>query len=556
MGKELDDLKKAIEAAAVLGESILKKSQMGFDFGAGSAPNPHHVAYTRVNAQGTASSIKAKGAPATPPDHGHMRFAHTDGSGNVDHLHVTKDRVSAGGGPGQRTPMSLGNYMFMHSGGTAANSKKLSDATREAYGKSEGDPQAVLHAIKSVTGDSRWTLHSHDKPTTPAPPTHDGMVAELHDAFQKHDRRGRGGMGISTDHPDYATPEKYLQTAKNILKFKGHERLGKKGANEVHEILKRHIDHMEHQGHDEQPVTIQAGKVDAGYRIRQRPSAEEAHRTLVSSSEQRRQAAAAMVKPTMTTDEIKAAIETQHVSTEDFIGDLKPGGRTTLRTADGKAHKVKIVASRAEASLQREDAHKEFAAALDKEGRTVQTPPPAVAALINQVETAAAGLMSNHAMEPHRAEVEQMVRELHQYPSAGHATAIVARLIDMGQEAQQDKADYERKVTDHVINQARVSNGDAQGIVEVHHMKHPGDIDEHHAKGTDPKEVAKQILAKNNPAPAGPKKAVETMTREELIKEHEAFGHETSRAWSMDTLRHNVNIYRAHGPNAAEKNDW
>lgn len=58
-----DDLKKAI-ALVEQAANILQKSQMAFDF---TVSNPHahdhHVAYTRTNASGTVSNIKAKGAP-------------------------------------------------------------------------------------------------------------------------------------------------------------------------------------------------------------------------------------------------------------------------------------------------------------------------------------------------------------------------------------------------------------------------------------------------------------------------------------------------------------
>lgn len=57
---KLEELQKAIEVAAEHGMVLIKKSQMAFDF---SAPNPHHVAYTRTNASGTVSNIAAKGAP-------------------------------------------------------------------------------------------------------------------------------------------------------------------------------------------------------------------------------------------------------------------------------------------------------------------------------------------------------------------------------------------------------------------------------------------------------------------------------------------------------------
>lgn len=57
---KLEELQKAIEDVAEAGTGMLRKSQMAFDF---SAPNPHHVAYTRTNSSGTVSNIAAKGAP-------------------------------------------------------------------------------------------------------------------------------------------------------------------------------------------------------------------------------------------------------------------------------------------------------------------------------------------------------------------------------------------------------------------------------------------------------------------------------------------------------------
>ena len=61
-----NELQKAIDEAAQAGVLMLRKSQMTFDF---TAPNPHHVAYTRTNASGTVSNIAAKGAPTQKPEH-------------------------------------------------------------------------------------------------------------------------------------------------------------------------------------------------------------------------------------------------------------------------------------------------------------------------------------------------------------------------------------------------------------------------------------------------------------------------------------------------------
>ena len=283
---KIEELRKAIEEACGTGDALLK-SQMGFDFGATTTPNPHHAAYARRNASGTVSQIQAKGAP---------------------------------------------------------------------------------------------------------PPEHHAMVKELHDAFERHDRRGRGGMGIGIEHPDYSTPDKYLQTAKNILMYQGHYRLGAKGRDEVTGILGRHIRQMEPQGHDEQPVTVQTANAGRTHAIPQRP-------TYPAPS-------------SMTTADLHKIIESREAHTEDFIGDLKPGDKTELVWSSGRKQEITIKGSAA-------------------------APSPAVKSLIAQVEKAATNLLTNSAMEPHRPEVEQMISELHKFPSAGHASAIVGRLVDMGLEAQQ-----------------------------------------------------------------------------------------------------------------------
>jgi hypothetical protein len=246
---KFEELSKAIEEAGGTIEGLLRKSQMGFDFGAATTLNPHHAAYARRNARGTVSQIEAKGTPV---------------------------------------------------------------------------------------------------------PEHHAMVKELHDAFERHDKRGRRGMGINTEHPDYSTPEKYLQTAKNILKYRGHERLGVRGRDEVAGILVRHIKQLA-QDHDEQPVTIQAAKVDAGHRI---------------------------------------------------------------------------------------------------------PPSPEVAHLITQVDAAATGLLAHPQMQQHRAEVETMLRELKQYPSARHAKAIIERLKDMGEEVQEPMTidDAKGKITSEWIRKGFHTN--------------------------------------------------------------------------------------------------
>jgi len=409
---KIEELLKAIEDAAQTGPDLLRKSQMGFDFAAPATAtsNPHHAAYTRTNARGTTSQIQAKGAPTQPQDH---------------------------------------------------------------------------HA----------------------------MVKELHDAFEKHDKRGRGGLGISTDHPDYSTPEKYLQTAKNILKYQGHERLGKRGADEVGGMLNRHISELEGSGtapaggpianlhlvpdeglhqlvtglansgdnamlaqvgneiarrkaaaEDEQPVAVQEAKVDAGYRIPQRPTYPAPN--------------------SMTTADIKKIIESREAYTEDFLGDLKAGDKTELVWSSGKKQEITIQGEDAAPLLHgrpdtRHQKYEEGKAAKSagkseranpytdetfenmawhhgwsgdtkSDGSPIDNPypkhqgavvsvAPEIAHLITQVDAAATGLLAHPQMQQHRAEVEQMIHELHQYPSAGHAKAIVERLKDMGEDVSETK---------------------------------------------------------------------------------------------------------------------
>ena len=319
---KIEELRKAIEEACGTGDALLK-SQMGFDFGATTTPNPHHAAYARRNASGTVSQIQAKGAPA---------------------------------------------------------------------------------------------------------PEHHAMVKELHDAFERHDRRGRGGLGISTDHSDYSTPEKYLQTAKNILKYQGHERLGERGADEVGGMLNRHITRLEegkegtaaheaqespaqeakeHDEKDEQPVVVQEVKVDAGYRIPPPPPMLHGRPDTRHQKYEEGKTARTTGKPDSSNPYTEESFENM-AWYHGWSGDTK---------ADGSP--------------------------IDNPYPNHQRPTPAtgpspeVAHLITQVEEAATGLLTHAAMQPHRAEIEQMIRELKQYPSAGHAKAIVERLKDMGEEAKE-----------------------------------------------------------------------------------------------------------------------
>lgn len=129
----------------------------------------HVRAHSRRNKSGSVSVVKEH--EDSRVNHGHMRFTYRDGMGNKNTLHVTAERIRAGGGPDQRTPMGLSNYTFKDPApdGYLAAEKRLKNAIRNAYNTSGGDPQKVLQAIKTATRlHDSWSLHSHDKPV-PAP---------------------------------------------------------------------------------------------------------------------------------------------------------------------------------------------------------------------------------------------------------------------------------------------------------------------------------------------------------------------------------------------------
>ena len=115
------------------------------------------------------ASGKPQAGSSRDQDHGTMRFSYKDRSGNEHRLHVAKDRVWAVGGPDQRTPISLSNYMFMDSGpdGTAAKGARLKESLQAAYHSSKGDPKKVLAALKDATKlQGSWAMHSHEKPAS------------------------------------------------------------------------------------------------------------------------------------------------------------------------------------------------------------------------------------------------------------------------------------------------------------------------------------------------------------------------------------------------------
>jgi len=69
---------------------------------------------------------------------------------------------------------------------------------------------------------------------------HAKMVQELHDVYEHHDKKGRGGLGITTAHPGYATPEKYLKTIEKIRKYKAHASWPKPLQDNLENVLDRH----------------------------------------------------------------------------------------------------------------------------------------------------------------------------------------------------------------------------------------------------------------------------------------------------------------------------
>lgn len=77
-----------------------------------------------------------------------------------------------------------------------------------------------------------------------APPRED-MVNELHDAMERLDRKGRGGLGIQSNSPHFSSKEKHLASLKNMRKFRQHEHWGKAAAKEMDDLLDRHIAHLE-----------------------------------------------------------------------------------------------------------------------------------------------------------------------------------------------------------------------------------------------------------------------------------------------------------------------
>lgn len=86
-------------------------------------------------------------------------------------------------------------------------------------------------------------------PSTTSAPDARKMVEELKEAYAKYDKVSHG-FHINPEHPDFA-PDKYLATAKKILKYRSYEQFSPTGRGKVVEMLSRHIKELEE--HQEGP---------------------------------------------------------------------------------------------------------------------------------------------------------------------------------------------------------------------------------------------------------------------------------------------------------------
>lgn len=115
--------------------------------------------------------------------------------------------------------------------------------------KAQGSPSVQEHhsapPASSPQGGNAMQTASNAKPA----PDARKMVEELKEAYAKYDRVSHG-FHINPDHPDFA-PDKYLATAKKILKYKSYEQFSPTGRGKVVEMLNRHIKEMEE--HQEGP---------------------------------------------------------------------------------------------------------------------------------------------------------------------------------------------------------------------------------------------------------------------------------------------------------------
>jgi len=113
----------------------------------------------------------------------------------------------------------------------------------------KGNEMKEIDDLKKSTGIAEEVLKSHIKAYTRKDGTavkehddnrHAKLVQQLHDVYEHHDKKGRGGLGIDVSHPDYATPKAYLKTIEKIRKFKAHASWPKPLQDDLEEVLDRH----------------------------------------------------------------------------------------------------------------------------------------------------------------------------------------------------------------------------------------------------------------------------------------------------------------------------
>lgn len=156
--EELQKAIKLVERAA----DILKKSQMAFDF---TVSNPHahdhHVAYTRTNASGTVSNIKAKGAPTI--DHEARRqkkltyFADTKSSEafSSSELHDHRKATEAHRAAAEAYPKGSSQRSYHNS--VANNHSDIAERLDAEYSR-EHEKQPAAQTRKEQLGDTTQTV--------------------------------------------------------------------------------------------------------------------------------------------------------------------------------------------------------------------------------------------------------------------------------------------------------------------------------------------------------------------------------------------------------------
>lgn len=229
-----DELKKAI-ALVEQAANILQKSQMSFDF---TVTNPHahdhHVAYTRTNASGTVSNIAAKGAQNTKlPTHWREAYDHAEEKSH-----------EAWNGEGDKHEMHLqAAKALRHSAAMQRKAAVAADDAGEDEAAGHHTDKAARHTDMAVQHLRAAQQHkpASETATKGLQNTHEQNVKELHDAFERHDKKGRGGLGISVDHPDYSTPERYKTTLEAIKKHGRLDTMSESAKKAIGGIIDKHL---------------------------------------------------------------------------------------------------------------------------------------------------------------------------------------------------------------------------------------------------------------------------------------------------------------------------